>query len=95
MGVCPNCGKSVPYVEQMPPGRQDNCYHCGFSLRSCKACRFYDKAAYNECRESSAERVVDKEKPNFCDWYKFGPSLAGSSSSKDEILEKAKALFKK
>lgn len=95
MGACPNCGHKVPYMEAFPPGRSDSCSNCGASLRSCLGCKNYDKSAYNECHEPSAERVVDKEKPNFCEWFKFGPRSTGGAASKDELLEKAKALFKK
>jgi hypothetical protein len=38
---------------------------------------------------------VNKEKANFCEWFKFGPSAAGSGATKDDMLEKARALFKK
>ncbi len=95
MGTCPHCGKTVPYLEAMPPGRSDHCSHCGGALRSCVACKHYDKAAYNECHEPSAERVVEKDKANFCEWYKFGPRSAGSGSTREDMLEKARALFKK
>lgn len=95
MGQCPHCGHKVPFVEAMPPGRADTCDGCGAALRTCKACKHYDKTAYNECRESSAERVVDKEKANFCEWYKFGPSEAGNAAKKDDMLARAQALFKK
>lgn len=95
MGKCPRCGQSVPYMEAFPPGRADTCKHCGSDLRNCLSCKHYDKTAYNECREPTAERVVDKEKSNFCDWFKFGPNASGNGPTKDELLEKAKSLFKK
>lgn len=95
MGVCPRCGNKIPYMEAMPPGRADQCDSCGCDLRSCIACKHYDKTAYNECREPSAERVVNKEKANFCEWYKFGPGAAGSGPTKDDMLAKARDLFKK
>jgi hypothetical protein len=95
MNPCPNCGKNVPFLEAFPPGRADSCDHCGAALRTCLACKNYDKSAYNECHEPAAERVVDKEKPNFCEWYKFGAQKTGNAASKDELLERARALFKK
>ncbi|MBY0516153.1 MAG: hypothetical protein K2P81_04555 [Bacteriovoracaceae bacterium] len=95
MVPCPKCGKNVPYLEAFPPGRTDQCTHCGCDLRSCVACKHYDKAAYNECHEPSADRVVDKEKANFCEWFKFGPKQIGAGTTKEDMLEKAKSLFKK
>jgi hypothetical protein len=82
-------------MEAFPPGRADQCGACGGDLRCCRTCKLYDKAAYNECREPAAERVVDKDKGNFCEWFKFGPSAAGSGPTKDDLLAKARDLFKK
>jgi hypothetical protein len=52
--------------------------------------------SYNECREPQAERVVDKEKSNFCDF--FTPRRSGAAAgapSKDDLLKKLDDLFKK
>jgi hypothetical protein len=57
-------------------------------------CKFYDSKVYNECYESNADRIVDKEKANFCDYF----VLSGGSSngpSKDDLINSADALFKK
>ena len=58
-------------------------------------CQHYDKSAYNECREPNADRVLDKEKANFCDYYKFGNPGKQEGPSKEYLLAKANALFKK
>ena len=49
--------------------RKDTCPHCNRDLRCCKQCKFYGPNAYNECREVSAERIVDKERANFCEYF--------------------------
>jgi len=36
---------------------------------------------HNECREPQAERQVDKERGNFCDWFSLG-RLAGAGGDK-------------
>ena len=33
-------------------------------------CDFYESGAHNDCRESSADMVTDKERSNFCDYYR-------------------------
>jgi hypothetical protein len=33
-------------------------------------CVFFDAAAVRQCREDGAEDVIEKERPNFCDWFK-------------------------
>jgi len=56
-------------------------------------CHFYDTSSYNECKEPMANRVLDKEKANFCDFFK----LAGASDrgpDKDKLLDAANSLFK-
>jgi hypothetical protein len=58
-------------------------------------CQFYDPKAYNECRESSADRVVEKEKANFCDYFKIGSGGSDADKARQDALAKAAALFKK
>jgi hypothetical protein len=58
-------------------------------------CSFYDPKSYNECRESSADRVQDKEKANFCDYFKISGSNVDPDQAKKDALAKAAALFKK
>lgn len=74
-------------------GRQDACTKCSSDLHVCKNCKFYDTSSYNECREPSAERVVDKEKRNFCDY--FSPSDKANYSEKTKNLKALDDLFKK
>ena len=85
----------MPYKEGTSIGRSDRCVFCNADLRVCKACKFFDMNSYNECKEPVAERVVEKEKGNFCDYYKFGTSSGPAAATKDELLAKASALFKK
>ena len=70
------------------------CEKCSQDLHTCKNCSFYDENAYNECRESSAERVIDKEKNNFCEYFKPLQTLH-SSEKKEDLLRQAESLFKK
>jgi hypothetical protein len=58
-------------------------------------CYFYDPKAYNECREPNADRIVDKEKANFCDYYKIGGGKTDPDKERQDQLAKAAALFKK
>ena len=51
-------------------GRSDVCAGCSKDARVCLNCRFHDPGSYNECRETIAERIVDKERANFCDHFK-------------------------
>ena len=90
-GKCWYCGHSLDALDY---GRGDTCPKGRRDTRTCKGCGFYDPKAYNECREPQADRVVEKERSNFCDYFK--PSNAqNDSSQKNAALSAAEALFKK
>ena len=59
MKICHHCKKAVEIAEKV--GRADTCPVCDADLHCCLNCRFYDPGAYNECRETQAERVLDKD----------------------------------
>ena len=76
--------------------RQDTCENCGRSTHACKNCEHYDPTFNNLCRESSADRVVEKETSNFCDFFK--PSTRGpgaGAKSANDLKTAADSLFKK
>jgi len=70
------------------------CKKCSYDLHICKNCFFYDKNAYNECRESSADRVANKERNNLCEYFK-PLDTPHTSEKKEDLLKQAEALFKK
>jgi hypothetical protein len=91
---CFVCNVGVQLAADARVGFRDCCESCGADLHICKNCRFYDPAAYNECRESSAERVTDSERANRCDW--FSPSdEAGGEKVTTAARADLDALFKK
>lgn len=79
-------------------GRSARCDRCGADLRCCNNCRFHDTAAYNECSEPSAERVVDKDRANFCDYFSPAPAgarPAGSPAAGSGATSDLEKLFRK
>jgi hypothetical protein len=74
--------------------RSESCPKCMADLRCCKMCFFYDPKCYNECKETIAERIVEKEKANFCDHFKTSSNV-GAGNSKEDLLNLANSLFKK
>jgi hypothetical protein len=91
--ICYRCGKETGFKDFV--GRGDSCPHCRFDARVCKNCEHYDAKAYNECHEPSADRVVDKEKANFCDFFKMTGRKQGGVAAKLDLKAAAEALFKK
>jgi hypothetical protein len=90
--ACHQCGTLTPIVGTV--GRRDECPKCSADLHVCKNCAFYDKTAYNECREPSADVVLEKDRANFCDFFQPG-SGAKVVDKKADLLAAAEALFKK
>jgi len=67
--ACYRCGREVGAVERV--GRRDACLGCGSDLHCCRNCEFFDAAYHNQCREPQAERQVEKEAGNFCEYFSF------------------------
>lgn len=69
MGACFSCGTS--FEADLAIFRTTTCPTCGKDAHACLNCRFYDKSAHMECRESIAEAVSEKDRSNFCDYFKL------------------------
>jgi len=91
-GNCWHCGKALTALDY---GRADRCPGCGRDTKTCKGCQRYEAGAHNDCRESSAERVVDKERSNFCDWFRPRAGVGVGGKTQDAMKAAADALFKK
>jgi hypothetical protein len=65
-------------------------------VRACRNCAFYAPSAYNDCREPNAERVVDKERANFCEFFHLGVAdQGGAVASAGGARAALDALFRK
>ena len=95
MITCYKCKKTLSLNVEMTLSRRDGCEFCGTDLRCCMMCQHWDKNSYNECREPSADRQVEKDKSNFCDYFKLKQAPETIEEQKRKQLEKAMALFKK
>jgi len=91
--ACWRCGAAIDTAGRV--GRRDTCLACGTDLRCCRNCAHYEPTAHNQCREPQAERQVDKERGNFCDW--FSPGTARKAAADPAAAAKAKldALFRR
>jgi hypothetical protein len=92
MGTCWHCGSGI---EGNNYHRQDSCTNCKRDTHVCKNCFFYDRAFNNDCKESSADRVVEKERSNFCDFFKPGTPASAGAKSTNDLKSAAEALFRK
>lgn len=92
--ACYKCKGTLSLVSVDNIPRSEECPHCYANVRCCMMCEFYDTNSYNECREPSADRHLEKEKANFCDYFKLNQS-AKYETEKNDALSAANALFKK
>jgi hypothetical protein len=58
-------------------------------------CVFFDAAVPKQCREDDAEEVQEKERANFCEWFKpneaaYDPTYSAAESRARDALS---ALF--
>ena len=93
---CFACDAQVVLASGERVAFRDTCTRCGRDLHVCRNCAHHDPSAYNECRETSAERVSDRERANRCDY--FAPGDQAGSSRADErgkARDALDALFKK
>ena len=67
--VCWKCGAPLAALS-LPLRRLDECPKCRAELHVCRLCVEYDTRVAKHCREPTAEEVRDKERANFCDFFK-------------------------
>jgi hypothetical protein len=92
--VCHRCAHDIGNLERV--GRRDACLHCHSDLHCCSNCAFYDPAYHNHCREPQAERQVDKQVGNFCDYFSFRIGPPGAKSAGTETARtRLDTLFRK
>lgn len=92
--ICFQCKKTTEFSDRV--GLRDECMHCHADAHVCLNCQHYDPKAYNECREPSAERVQNKDRANYCDYFAAGRGGAEAQLTQQQaLLAAAEALFKK
>jgi len=79
---CAFCGKPLEWEGKVY--RNDTCPNCG-----------RDVGSYNQCKETIAERVVDKEKANFCEHFALRGDDSNCLGKEAEAKKALEDLFKK
>ena len=89
MQKCPYCGAELSSAVYS----STECPSCSRVLHSCRCCSFYSPDAHFGCRETIDEPVWDKDKPNFCDYFRL-TEKANSSSKDEERAQKSREALK-
>ena len=88
---CWKCGTTIDIDPRSRISRNDSCGHCHCDLHACKNCKFHDPTVHNQCRETQAEWVSDRERANFCDY--FAPSGIRAGASPGNAAPDARSAF--
>lgn len=91
--LCFKCQTKQPVLGQV--GFRDECFKCHSDLHSCKNCEHHDLQAYNECRETQADVVREKDRANFCDYFRPSAKSGQGGVAQSDLVSAAEALFKK
>ncbi len=89
--TCPSCGTKHTFDGSL--SFREECERCAADLHVCLTCRFYDKYVENECRETEADYVAQKDRRNLCEYYKPREGAPGEVSEADAARAKLAALF--
>ena len=104
MKTCFKCGTPI---ELEKVSRRDECTKCGADLRVCLNCAFYAESKANACVEPRVEPVKEKDRANYCDFFRFKegatvsphaagvPEMGQKKSGKAEAEKLWNELFKK
>lgn len=80
MKRCYKCGH---IIEAEPISFKDECPECKSDLYVCLNCMFFDEGKANRCREPQSDYVKDRERSNFCEYFRFNNAETMKTGKKD------------
>jgi len=86
---CWKCGEALEGII-LPFSRREECSHCNADQHVCLLCTEYDAAVSDACREGRADFVLDKDKANFCDFFKPHPDAYQKKDASQETEARAR-----
>lgn len=91
---CWRCGIELKNI-LLPFSKYEECSSCKTDLHSCLGCKSYSPGMADACSEDRADFIVDKDKANFCDFFRADPSAykPQDNSEAAEAKRKLAALF--
>lgn len=91
--ACWKCGNTITDLF-LPLPRLAECPHCRSELHVCRMCVWFDTTVANQCREPVADPVADKQRANFCGYFRIDPdAFSASSGESGEARRRLEALF--
>jgi len=93
--LCFHCGEKLESSGSGNFGRNETCPKCNSDLHVCLNCKHYDLQSYNYCREEQAERVLEKDRRNFCEYFSPGTQqVSAKTTDRENARKKLDDLFK-
>ncbi|MCG8415791.1 MAG: hypothetical protein MI746_16370 [Pseudomonadales bacterium] len=86
---CWKCGKELKHL-LLPFSRYEECNYCKADLHACVACKHYDPNVSDGCREDRADFILDKDKANFCDYFKVNTKAYKKQDNAEAKAARAK-----
>ena len=77
---CWSCHLSIA-DEPLPLSTYAECRQCRAQLHCCRQCQHFNPQLRVDCDESRAESHTDREKANFCDWFKLRSEFVESDET--------------
>jgi hypothetical protein len=90
---CHHCG--AVYGRNRTPGRSETCDACGWDLKVCFNCLFYDVKVAYQCRERRADPVPEKHVANYCEYFEFAKRVWVPKAGETSREEAARGALKK
>jgi len=92
-GHCWHCAAGLTRLDY---GRESACPGCDKPTHCCRNCRLYAPGRPNECMEPQVERVIDKARSNFCEWFEpaMDPLAGDAGADLDALRADAESLFR-
>ena len=86
---CWKCGEPLKDII-LPFSRFEECSFCNADQHVCLLCKEYDASVADSCREDRADFVLDKEKANFCDYFKPRPGAFQKRDDQESAQARAR-----
>lgn len=86
---CWKCGSELKNI-LLPFSRYEECSHCKADLHACVSCKHFDESISDACREDRADFVLDKDKANFCDFFRVNPKAWRGNDNSEAAAARAK-----
>jgi hypothetical protein len=88
--ICPSCKKKTD-LERI--SFRSVCDHCNACLHCCYYCQYYQVGLANDCKVPGTERILDRQKNNFCEEFSFRKE--GFLQREEKDFSRFENLFKK